>query len=268
MPLVVASAAAAWKGGGKEERDVTDEELAAELAREAGELLMELRRSGGLDPFALGAAGDKAANALILEGLRRWRPDDAVLTEESPDDKVRLDRSRVWIIDPLDGTREFSEGRDDWAVHVGLAVDGAPALGAVALPALGRLYRTDAPPVLPPAGEPLRMVVSRTRPPGEAAAIAESLGARILKLGSAGAKAMAVVAGEADLYFHSGGQHEWDNCAPAAVARAVGLVAARADGSPLIYNRNDKWVPDLVIARGEVAEQLFALWRRIKGAAN
>jgi 3'(2'), 5'-bisphosphate nucleotidase len=233
---------------------LTDEELAAHLAREAGLLLLAQRAGSGLEGAALGRAADAVANEFILAGLAEWRPDDAVLSEESFDDKARLGRSRVWIVDPLDGTREYSEGRADWAVHVALAIDGAPRIGAVALPAQGRLFRSDrveAPPATA-RGTPL-IAVSRTRPPAEVAGLAALLGAELVAMGSAGVKAMAVVAGEADVYFHAGGQHEWDNCAPAAVALAAGLHASRLDGSPLAYNRADTMVPDLVIARPDLA---------------
>ncbi len=238
---------------------MTDAELAAHLAEEAGRLLIEQRRSALLEGAALGHVADKVANAFILTGLAEWRPGDAVLSEESPDRKDRLGRSRVWIIDPLDGTREYSEGRDDWAVHVALAVDGAPRIGAVALPASGRLFRSDRA-TAPPAIERERplMLVSRTRPPAEAGEIAALLGAEVVSLGSAGAKAMAVVAGEADLYYHAGGQHEWDNCAPAAIALACGLHASRVGGAPLVYNRADTLMPDILIARPEFAARVVA----------
>jgi 3'(2'), 5'-bisphosphate nucleotidase len=242
---------------------VTDEELAAHLAEEAGRLLLEQRESALLEGAALGAVADQVANAFILAGLAQWRPGDAILSEESFDDRRRLDHERVWIIDPLDGTREYGEGRDDWAVHVALAVDGAPRVGAVAVPAMGRLFRSDRAAAPPDAGRarPL-MLVSRTRPPAEADELATLLGAELAAMGSAGAKAMAVVAGEADLYFHAGGQHEWDNCAPAAVALAAGLHASRLDGAALTYNRADTNVPDLVIARPELARRVLAFCAR------
>lgn len=238
---------------------MTDEDLAAHLAGEAGRLLVEQRESTLLEGAALGRVADQVANAFILAGLAEWRPGDAVLSEESFDDKARLAHSRVWIIDPLDGTREYSEGRDDWAVHVALAVDGAPKLAAVALPAKDRLFRSDrvATPPRSRRERPL-MLVSRTRPPPEAAEIAALLGAEMLPLGSAGAKAMAVVAGDAELYYHSGGQHEWDNCAPAAVALGAGLHASRVNGAPLVYNRPDTLMPDLLIARPELAAAIVA----------
>ena len=236
---------------------MTDEELAAHLAQEAGRLLIEQRRSALLEGAALGHVADKVANAFILTGLAEWRPADAILSEESPDDPARLAAERVWIVDPLDGTREYSEGRPDWAVHVALSVGGVPALGAVALPARGQLFRSDRVAVPPAAPRRPIMLVSRTRPPPEAGEIAVLLGAELVAMGSAGAKAMAVVAGEADIYYHAGGQHEWDNCAPAAVALAAGLHASRLSGAPLVYNCADTLKPDLVIARPELAARIL-----------
>jgi 3'(2'), 5'-bisphosphate nucleotidase len=241
---------------------VTDEDLAAHLAGEAGRLLLEQRNTSSLDGAVLGQAADRIANAFILAGLAEWRPADAVLSEESPDDRIRLARRRCWIVDPLDGTREYAEGRSDWAVHVALAVDGVPTLGAVAVPALGRLFRSDAVTVPAAVRERPVMLVSRTRPPVEAEALATLLGAEVRPMGSAGAKAMAVVAGEADLYYHAGGQHEWDNCAPAAVALGARLHASRLDGAPLIYNQADTFIPDLLIARPEYAERVLAFCRQ------
>ena len=242
---------------------MTDEDLAAHLAEEAGRLLLEQRDSSLLEGAALGHVADKVANAFILTGLAEWRPDDALLSEESVDDRRRLGRSRVWIIDPLDGTREYSEGRPDWAVHVALAIDGAPGIGAVAMPALGKLYRSDrvAPPPRSTRARPL-MLVSRTRPPAEVEELATVLGAEVAPMGSAGAKAMAIVAGDADLYYHAGGQHEWDNCAPAAVALGAGLHASRLDGSPFVYNQADTSIPDLVIGRPELAEKVLGFCRQ------
>lgn len=239
------------------QRRMTDEDLAAYLAEEAGRLLLAQREGTALEGAALGRAADRIANAFILDGLARWRPDDAVLSEECFDDRRRLGCARVWVVDPLDGTREYSEGREDWAVHVALALDGVAALGAVAVPAKGGLFRSDRPwAVARQERERPIMLVSRTRPPAEAEGIAAMLGAEMRAMGSAGAKAMAVVAGEADLYFHTGGQHEWDNCAPAAVALGWGLQATRVDGSALRYNRPDTLLPDLIIARPELGAKV------------
>lgn len=237
----------------------SDEALAARLATAAGRILLDLQAQGGRDGAALGKAGDEAANAMLCRELRAARPGDALLSEEEKDDAARLSQSRVWIVDPLDGTREYGEGRTDWAVHVALAVDGAAAVGAVALPGLGLTLTSGDPPPLRPANAPLKMLVSRTRPAAEAVHVAEALGADLLPMGSAGAKAMAVVRGQADIYLHSGGQYEWDNCAPAAVAQAAGLHVSRTDGSPLRYNNADLYLPDLLICRPELAAEVLRL---------
>lgn len=236
-----------------------DAELAARLAESAGRLLIAVRNSGLIGGKALGKAGDQTANQFLIHAIREQRPDDGLLSEESKDTPERLEKSRVWIIDPVDGTREYGEERTDWAVHVALAVDGVPVLGAVALPGLDLVLRSDRPQPLPPAGTPLRMVVSRTRPAAEAIAVAEKLGATLVPMGSAGAKAMAVIRGEADIYLHSGGQYEWDSCAPAAVALAHGLHVSRIDGSPLVYNQRDVYMPDLLICRKEHARPVLNL---------
>ena len=236
-----------------------DTELAAYLAKAAGALVLEMRETSGLVAKELGNAGDRTANQFLIRTLAEQRPDDGLLSEESKDTDARLSKSRVWIIDPVDGTREYSEGRSDWAVHVALAIDGAPVIGAVALPALDLVLRTDQPAIIPPAPAQLRMVVSRTRPAPEAVAVAEALGAELIPMGSAGAKAMAVVRGEADIYLHTGGQYEWDSCAPVAVAAAHGLHVSRVDGSPLVYNQRDVYMPDLLICRKEHAPHVLAL---------
>lgn len=241
---------------------MTDAELAAHLAEEAGRLLLEVR-AGGLTGGGLGKAGDEAANRLLIEALAAQRPDDGLLSEESKDTAARLGKARVWIVDPLDGTREYGEARSDWAVHVALAIDGVAAIGAVALPQLGLVLRTDRPVPVPAGREPPRMLVSRTRPAKEAVTVAETLGAELIPMGSAGAKAMAVVRGEADIYLHTGGQFEWDSCAPVAVAAAHGLHVSRADGSPLIYNRADTYMPDLLICRPEWSEKVLELMRNL-----
>ena len=237
---------------------MTDVELAAHLADVAGQLLITVRESGMFSPKALGKAGDQTANQFLVHALCEQRPNDGLLSEEEKDSAERLGKSRVWIVDPVDGTREYGEARTDWAVHVGLAVDCAPVIGAVGLPGLGLVLRSDQPGVVPPAPEVLRMVVSRTRPAREATEVAEKLGAELVPMGSAGAKAMAIVLGQADIYLHSGGQYEWDSCAPVAVALAHGLHASRIDGSPLIYNQANVYMPDLLICRKEHAERVLA----------
>ncbi|HET6526276.1 3'(2'),5'-bisphosphate nucleotidase CysQ [Sphingopyxis sp.] len=232
----------------------SDEQLAERLATAAGTILLDLRARGDLAGKALGQAGDQQANAMLCREIRAARPADALLSEEEKDNAARCGQSRVWIVDPLDGTREYGEGRDDWAVHVALAIDGIATVGAVALPGLGLTLTSGAPVPLQPANQPLKMLVSRTRPAAEAVFVAERLGAELLAMGSAGAKAMAVVRGEADIYLHTGGQYEWDNCAPVAVAQAAGLHVSRVDGSPLRYNNADTYLPDLLICRKELAE--------------
>ncbi|MFC0686128.1 3'(2'),5'-bisphosphate nucleotidase CysQ [Novosphingobium clariflavum] len=233
---------------------LTDGDLAAHLAEVAGKILLDVRGSGLFSGKSLGKAGDQTANQFLCHALREQRPEDGLLSEEEKDNAERLAKARVWIVDPVDGTREYGEERADWAVHVGMAVDGAPVLGAVALPGAGVVLRSDQPGEVPPAPERLRMVVSRTRPAKEATGVAEEIGAELVPMGSAGAKAMAILRGEADIYLHSGGQYEWDSCAPAAVALGWGLHVSRIDGSPLVYNREDVYMPDLLICRKEHAE--------------
>ncbi|MEM6828096.1 MAG: 3'(2'),5'-bisphosphate nucleotidase CysQ [Pseudomonadota bacterium] len=240
---------------------MNDAELAAHLAHTAGRLLLDVRASGVFDGKALGKAGDATANEFLCHAIRTARPDDGLLSEEEKDNTSRCSLSRVWIVDPVDGTREYGEQRSDWAVHVGLAIDGVAHTGAVALPGLdgGVVLRTDEPTALPnPATKP-RFLVSRTRPAKEAVAVSEAMGGELVGMGSAGAKAMAVVRGEAEVYLHSGGQYEWDSCAPVAVAQAFGLHCSRIDGSPLRYNNEDTYLPDLLICRPELAEPVLKL---------
>ncbi len=240
---------------------ITDAALARRIAAGAGDLLLGMQRSGLFGGKSLGMTGDRLANAFIMAALAEHRPADAVLSEEERDDAGRRGRSRVWIVDPLDGTREYGEARSDWAVHVALAIDGQPSVGAVALPGLGVTMTSDAPPSLSPERSRLRMLVSRTRPAAEAVAVAGALGAELVAMGSAGAKAMAVLRGEAEIYLHSGGQYEWDSCAPIAVARAAGLHTSRLDGSSLLYNRDDAYLPDLLVCHPHRAAQILALLR-------
>ena len=237
---------------------MSDVELARAVAVEAGELLLRLLHKRDDSGASLGDCGDRDANRLILERLRAARPDDFILSEESTDDRTRCSARRVWIVDPLDGTRDYASRLDDWAVHIGLAIDGVPTVGAVSVPATGAIFTTADTFEAKPIGNPPRMVVSRTRAPDRVRRVAGMLGATLIPMGSAGAKAMAVVAGRADIYLHEGGQYEWDNCAPAAVAIAAGLHASRIDGAPLVYNCQDPYLPDLLICRRALADEVLA----------
>jgi 3'(2'), 5'-bisphosphate nucleotidase len=244
---------------------VNDHELAADVARRAGELLVELRASGIDDEKELRRRGDNDSNDVILALLHEHRPDDAILSEESKDDLARLDAARVWIVDPLDGTREFGEpGRVDWAVHVALVEAETPTAAAVALPAQQLVLSTATPPTVAAAspGAP-RVVVSRTRPPELSSFVAERLGAELVAMGSAGAKTMSIILGEADIYAHGGGQFEWDSAAPVGVAASAGLHVSRLDGSPLRYNQADPYLPDLLVCRPELTDavlEAIAAW--------
>jgi 3'(2'), 5'-bisphosphate nucleotidase len=247
-----------------------DHELAAQLAVAAARLLLDVRArlvAEGADERTLRAEGDRSSHELLMAGLHQHAPDDCVLSEEADGsreagDHARLSADRVWIIDPLDGTREFGEAdRGDWAVHVALAIGGTATAGAVALPAQGLVLGTQPAPPAPPAPPDRmrpRIVVSRTRPPALAEALAERLDGTLVPMGSAGAKAMAIVLGGADIYVHEGGQYEWDSAAPVAVANAAGLHTSRTDGSPLRYNNADPLLPDLLICRPELADTVLA----------
>jgi 3'(2'), 5'-bisphosphate nucleotidase len=252
----VAAGQGAFVGG-----DVDDESVAEAAATAAGRELLALRAKldgSGSNGKEIGAQGDKVSNAVLHAALAAAHPGDAVLSEESADDPGRLDRTRVWIIDPLDGTREYGEpGRTDWAVHVALVRDGALEVGVVELPAMGLTLSSAKPPALPPRSGPIRMVVSRTRPPAITDDVSRRLGAVLVPMGSAGAKAMSVLLGQSDVYLHAGGQHEWDSAAPVAVALAAGLHASRIDGSLLVYNRYPAWQPDLLICRPELASTVL-----------
>jgi 3'(2'), 5'-bisphosphate nucleotidase len=238
---------------------MTDHQLAARLATQAGELLLTVRDELAHATAAeRKAAGDSRSHEFLMKALADARPDDAVLSEEGADDRRRLQARRVWIVDPLDGTREFSEpGRLDWAVHVALWEAGELAAGAVALPAQGLTLAT--PDVAPPPAHPgpARIVVSRTRPPAIALQVRDQLDGTLVEMGSAGAKVAAVVQGLADIYVHAGGQHEWDSAAPVAVARAAGLHTSRIDGSALHYNQADSVLPDLLVCRPEYADAVL-----------
>ena len=252
-------------------RSQSDAEIAAQAASLAGELLLQLRRGTTTDTptdsEALRTAGDRDANRAIMNLLANERPEDSLLSEEAADDPRRLIAERVWIIDPLDGTREFGEQdsagvwRDDFAVHVALWERGnGLTLGVVGLPARGVIYSSDARTVVPPSpAGPLRIAVSRTRPPGFIAALESAGSAKLLPMGSAGVKVMAVLSGEADAYIHAGGQYQWDSAAPVAVALAAGLVATRLDGSPLRYNVPELLLPDLVVCHPDRADEVRLL---------
>ena len=238
-----------------------DHAFAAWAATVAGELLTEVR-SQGLEGKALKDAGDQAAHDLLMELCARHRPGDAVMSEESAAsiaDRERLSAHRVWIVDPLDGTREFSEPpREDWAVHVALWEDGELVAGAVAQPGIERTFDTGHPPLVPArTAERPRIAVSRTRPPAFVEGLAAELGADLVPMGSAGAKVISVVRDVTDAYVHAGGQYEWDSAAPVAVARAAGLHTSRIDGSPLVYNQEDVLLPDLVVCRPELADAIL-----------
>ena len=237
----------------------SDVELARLLATHAGVILLRLRTRKPMPASRLKADGDRRSHDFLTAALAKLRPADAVLSEEGADDPVRLEARRVWIVDPLDGTREYSElDRDDWAIHVALWEDGELVAGAVALPGLGPTLTSEKPHRLRPAAAEPRILVSRSRPPAYAEAVAEKLGAELVPMGSAGAKAMAVVRGQAEAYLHDGGQYEWDSAAPVVVARAAGLHTSRVDGSPLVYNNPNPYQPDLLICRPELAEPLLA----------
>ncbi len=232
---------------------LSDVALAVEAAQAAGDLLMRGRGQTG-------AAGDQASDRLITDLLSSERPNDAVLSEETGTRGDRHRSKRVWIVDPLDGTREYAEvGRDDWAVHVALWTAGNLAVGAVAIPARDEVWSTAGAAAIPPVSGPVRrIVVSRTRAPQWAPALAAELGAQLIPLGSAGAKVAALLRGDADAYLHDGGQYEWDSAAPVVVARHHGWSASRIDGADLHYNQPDPYLPDLLICRFDAASTVIA----------
>src|SRR3954454_2015472 len=240
-----------------------DVQVAEAAAQAAAETLRKLRETGELTGRALGNAGDAAAQQAIVAALAEHRPGDVVFSEEAVDDRRRLSADRVWIIDPLDGTREYGEGRHDWAVHVALWDRDHFVAGAVALPAVDRVLATDPAPVLPAIDRQRpKIVTSRTRAPYAAVVVANALDAEPVRLGSAGGQGVAAVLGEADIYLHDGGMYQWDSAAPAAVALAAGLHVSRVDGSPLVYNERSEWLPDFLVCRQELARPVLdALWK-------
>lgn len=245
-----------------------DHALARDLAGDAGQLLLGLRAGGFADPDTLRKAGDRQSHEFLMERLAQSRPGDAVLSEEGVDGRERLSADRVWIVDPLDGTREFGEeGRGDWAVHVALWERGELTAGAVALPAQDKILNTLEPPAAPaPADRKLRLVVSRTRASQLVKDVADALGAEFVPCGSAGAKTATVITGETDVYLHSGGFYEWDTAAPVAVARAAGLHASRIDGTGLVYNRENPLLPDILVCRPAIADRLLNAIREATNA--
>ncbi|MEJ2868106.1 inositol monophosphatase family protein [Actinomycetospora sp. OC33-EN08] len=237
-----------------------DAALARELADETGRLLLDLRESAppGRDREY---AGDEQAHEFLTRELARRRPDDAVLSEEgSLDPRSRRGAHRLWIVDPLDGSSGFGRGTDEWGVHVALVVDGRLAAGAVAVPGADALVDSGTVDPVPddPVGDELAVTVSRSRPPHELRTVERAFRVRLVRRSAAGVKMLAVLRGEADVYLHSGGQYEWDNAAPMAVAMAAGLLATRIDGSPVPYGQDDPYSPDLLIARPAVHAAVLA----------
>jgi 3'(2'), 5'-bisphosphate nucleotidase len=254
-----------------------DHVLARDLAQEAGLRLLKLRAEGGpggeRSPDELRKAGDRLSHEFLIAELAAHRPGDHVLSEEAADDPARLTADRVWIVDPLDGTREFGDiPRTDWAVHVALwsaGVGGAGlTAGAVALPAQGKVLSTagDHPAPQGPA-RPLRIVVSRSRAPEWTATVAARVGGELMPLGSAGAKVAAVINGEADAYLHGGGFYEWDTAAPVAVAHQAGFHASRIDGAELVYNQADLLLPDILVCHPALAQVLLETIREVTHAS-
>ena len=237
----------------------TDQQLASRVATEAGAMLVELRDelvAEGVHYWDLKDEGDVAGHRYIMSALTAARPDDVILSEEAADNRKRLSADRVWIIDPIDGTNEFAEHpRHDWAIHIALWESGELTAASVALPTLGITFDASPAAVVPPSTreKPL-LVTSRSRNPYCAVMVANALGCDVARLGSAGAKAMAIVMGEADIYVHDGGMYQWDSAAPAAVAKAAGLHVSRIDGSELKYNQESLWLPDFLVCRIELAE--------------
>ncbi len=251
---------ASWEG-------LSDSDLATELARHTGVLLDRHREEQierGTTVWQLKDSGDMVAHEFLMKAFGALRPADAVLSEEGFDNRKRVGAPRVWIVDPLDGTNEYGEGRADWAVHIALWEETALTAAAVSLPSIDTVFSTSPAPVVPPKeGLKPRLVTSRNRAPYAAVLVSEGLDCDAYRLGSAGAKAMSIVMGEADIYVHDGGMHQWDSAAPAGVAMAAGLHASRIDGSPLIYNDADTWLPDFFVCRPEYTDAiLHAIWGR------
>ena len=236
--------------------EISDSRLTNSLAQGCGEILKGVRNGGLLRGLSLGDAGDEAAQEWIARVLEQHRPQDGMLSEEASDDLARLKKDRVWIVDPLDGTKEFATGRQDWAVHVALVEDGVPTHAAVGLPDLGVVFKSsDVRHVSGPfAG---KVAMSRNRPPAVAKHVAQALGFEVQPVGSAGAKAMHVLLGDYDGYIHAGGQYEWDQAAPVGVAQAAGLHCCRLDGTEIRFNNEDTFIPDILICRPELKDEIL-----------
>lgn len=249
-------------------RELSDADLATALAQHTGVLLVQHREQlverGNVSIWQLKDSGDMLAHHFLMDAFRILRPSDSVLSEEGHDDRTRVHSNRVWIVDPLDGTNEYGEGRADWAVHIALWENNALTAGAVSLPSIDTVFSTDPAPTVPPKeGLKPRLVTSRNRAPYAAILVAENMDCDAFRLGSAGAKAMSIIMGEADIYVHDGGMHQWDTAAPAAVALAAGLHASRLDGSPLEYNDADTWLPDFFMCRPEYTDEILqSIWGR------
>ena len=237
--------------------ELNDATLAQRLAQGTGEILKGVRNVGLLRGTELGKAGDALAQDWIARSLVQHRPNDAMLSEEAEDDLARLDNSRVWIIDPLDGTREYAGGRQDWAVHIALVENGKIIEAAVGMPDLGRVFSSSEVRAVEGA-RTNRLVISQNTTPAIAEFIAEDLGLELVTMGSCGAKAVSVILGDNDAYVHAGGQYEWDNAAPVGIAQAAGLHTSRLDGTDLCYNCESPYLPDLVISRPDMADEILS----------
>ena len=257
---------------------LSDAELSTLIAQQAGKALLELRESfGSLDSGdkeqanSLRKQGDRIAHELLAEALAEQRPDDALLSEEGADNADRLDATRLWIVDPLDGTWEYGQGRWDFAVHVALWEPAAKRLSActVDLPAQG-LTRSmldvvaGEPPF--PTDRPVRVVASRTRPPANLGQSLASLGGRLadaginqqgverLDVGSVGAKVNELVSGRAEIYVHDTGFYEWDVAAPYGIASHYGFVPSHVNGDQIEFNHMPPWVQDLLVCHPLIVE--------------
>ena len=247
-----------------------EHEVACQAARDAGRVILsyygnpELVVDTKADTSPVTAA-DRAADALILDRLRTGFPGDAFLTEESPEDPGRLGKRRVWIIDPLDGTRDFIAQTGDFSVHIGLVVDGQPLLGVVYQPVRQALYhaRRGGGAFLDSSGTSSQIRTSTRKVPGELRVgisrlnpdeglgkclAASGLAPRAVAMG-ASVKHMALARGDLDAVLNlSPAEQEWDTCAPEVILAEAGCTVSDGDGNPMRYNQKD-----LFRRRGSVA---------------